>query len=58
MCHACLDPKYQMQEMDRRLASVAQVRQDNDADSAQTIGFWARIGAWLAPWTRKDQVHV
>ena len=58
MCHASLDPKLMMREMDHRLADVAQARQDNDADRRAPVGALARIGAWLTPWMRKEEAHV
>ena len=58
MCHAALDAKLMMREMDHRLAAVAKARQDNDADDRLPVGLLARIGAWLTPWMRKEEAHV
>lgn len=58
MCHAALETKLMMREMDHRLASVAKARQDNDTDGPVPVGALARIGAWLTPWMRKEEAHV
>ncbi len=58
MCHASLDPKLMMREMDHRLAAAAKARQDNDADGRVPVGLLARIGGWLTPWMRKEEAHV
>ncbi len=59
MCHANLDPKFAMRDMDARLKhlSVAQ-EQTKQAARAPLTGLLARLRAAMNGLLRKDRAHV
>jgi hypothetical protein len=59
MCHAAVDLKYAVRDIEARMKTVAEMRDKSDeAAQAASGGLLARLGAVLARWFGKEAVNV